>query len=201
MPKTTIATDDGNARGGKRNPLRVASTGEASFRAVYGPVTLAQNGYMAVIFNTNTTYDVVIQAIYVIQGNLTAVTGVIATQQMLRISAFTTANAVTPKADDPETDTLPSGVSADYLSTSVTDSTVLHPSIIVTGEETVLAATTLAAERNTLHGGLIYERRDGMRGIVLSGTTAANRGLAIKNITNTVEGNLSYIIEFTIEPT
>ena len=187
--------------GSARNPLRVASSGKATFRAVFEGIAPAQNKYMALMFNTNTSYDVVIQRIYAIHSNIGAVTGVLLEQDLMRVTAFTTGTAVTPVADDPETDTLPSGISADHASTAVTDGSVLNPAFFVTGEEVILAATANQLNRMSLNGQLVYERKEGERGITLSGATAANRGVAIKNITTDTAGAVSYVIVFTVEPT
>lgn len=202
MPKNTIATDDGNARGGKRAPLRVASTGEATFRAFFDAIALGNGKYVASIMNTNTSYDVVIQSVRVRHANLDAVTGVITELTLRRISAGTAATAVTPLADDPETDTLPSGVTCDSNLGTVSDvSGGIISRFFRTGEEGILAADNLLLAAMTHQGSLVYERRDGCRGIVLSGTTAANRGIAVKCETNTTAGDVNIEIEFTIEAT
>jgi len=206
---TTIASlgqpallfDGVNQVGTKRNPLRVASSGKATFRAVWEDIAPANNKYMMVIFNANTTYDVVIQRIRVVHSNISAVTGVLLKQSLLRIAAFTTGTAITPVANDPETDTLPASISCDHNSSAVTDGVVLDPAIFCTAEEVVLAATAFQLSRMSIEGQTVYQRRDGERGITLSGTTAANRGLAIKNLTNDTAGSVSYIVDFTVELT
>lgn len=202
MPKNTIATDDGNARGGKRNPLRVASSGEATFRGFFDAIALGNGKYLASIMNTSTTHDVVIQSVRVRHANLDAVTGVITEMTLRRISAGTAATAVTPLADDPETDTLPSGITLDANLGTVSDvSGGIISRFHRTGEEGILAADTLLLHGMTHQGSLVYERRDGCRGITLSGTTAANRGIAVKCETNTTAGDVNIEIEFTVEPT
>jgi len=191
------------ALGSARNPLRTASSGKATFRAVFEGIASAQNKYMALMFNTNTSYDVVIQRIYAIHSNISVVTGVLLEQDLLRVSAFTTGTAVTPVADDPETDTLPSGISADHNSSAVSDVAggVLNPAFFVSAQEMVLAGSAFQLNRANLNGQVVCERQEGERGITLSGTTAANRGVAIKNITNDTAGAVSYVIVFTVEPT
>ncbi len=202
MGKFTLATPDTTAAGGKRNPIRTASTGRATFRAVFDAVALGNGKYIASIMNTNTSYDVVIQSVRVRNANLDAVTGVITELTLRRISALTAATAITPIADDPETDTLPTGVTCDSNGGTVTDVT---GGLIVrfhrTGEEQVLAADNHLLLESTHTGSLVYERKDGERGIVLSGTTAANRGIAVKCETNTTAGDLNVEIVFTIEET
>jgi hypothetical protein len=203
--RETILIDPQNSAqvGSPRNPLNVKNSGKATFRAVFEDIAPAANKYMAVLFNTNTSFDVVIQRIYAIHSNISGVTGVLLEQDLLRISAFTTGTAVTPLADDPETDTLPSGISADHNSSavSVVSGGMIHPANFVTAEEMILAATNFQLNRANLNGQLIYERKDNERGITLSGTTAANRGLAIKNLTSDTAGSVSYSIVFTVEPT
>lgn len=200
--KTLLNPQSGAAMGSAREPLFVSSSGMASGRAVFDDIALGNGKYVAVLFNTNTSYDVVVERIYVRHANLTAATGVIAELTLRRISAFTTGTAVTPIMDDPETDSVPSGVSADHNSSAVSDvSGGLVQRFHRTGEELILAADTLLLSGSHNGGALVYDRKDGMRGITLSGTTAANRGLAVKCETNTTEGTVNIEIEFSIRPT
>lgn len=188
--------------GSARNPLRVASSGKATYRAFFDAIALGNGKYLAVIFNTNTSYDVVIQSVRVRHANLDAVTGVITEMTLRRISAFTTGTEVTPLTDDPETDTLPSGISADHNSSAVSDvSNGIISRFHRTGEEMIIGADTLLLSGSTNNGSLVYQRGDGTRGLTLSGTTAANRGIAVKCETNTTAGDVNIEIEFTVEPT
>lgn len=188
--------------GSARNPLRVASSGKATFRAFFDAIALGNGKYLALIFNTNTSNDVVIQSIRVRHANLDVVTGVITEMTLRRVSAFTTGTAVTPLADDPETDTLPSGVSCDHNSSAVSDvAGGIIQRFFRTGEEGILAADNLLLQGMLNEGSLVYQREDGERGITLSGTTAANRGVAIKCETNTTAGDVNIEVVFTVEPT
>jgi hypothetical protein len=200
MPINARLLGDGlTITGTKLNPFRVASSGLASFRAVYDDVALGNNKYVATIFNANTSYNVVIQRVRVYHANLTAATGVIAEFEMMRIAAVAAGTAVTPIADDPSTDTLPASITCDKNGGTVTDGSVLAR-FHRTGEELIIGADTLLLSGSTYSGSLVYERKDGMRGITLSGATAANSGLAIKCVTNTTEGTVNIEIEFTVEP-
>lgn len=203
LGQAAILHDTVSQLGTPRNPLRIMPAGKATFRAVFADIVPANNGYMALIHNANTTYDVCIKRIEAIHSNIGAVTGVLLKQILLRTSAFTTTTAITPLADDPKTDTLPASISCDSLPTAVSDVSggTIDPSIFVTAEEMILAATAFQLNRANKQGQLIYEAKPGERGIVLSGATAANRGLAIKNLTNDVAGALSYVIVFTVELT
>jgi hypothetical protein len=202
MPINARLLGDGSViAGSKVNPLRVASSGLASFRAVFDDIALGNGKYVAVLFNANTSYNVVVQSIRVAHANLTAATGVIAEMELLRISAFTTGTAITPLADDPALDTLPASISADHNSSAVSDvAGGLIRRFHRTGEEMLLTAASLLLEGSTYRGSLVYERKDGMRGITLSGATAANSGLAVKCVTNTTEGTVNIEIEFSVEP-
>lgn len=206
MPAKTyqsIVTSDGAGRGGKREPMFVSPGAPATFRAVFDNIAPANNKYMAVIFNNgNTTQDVVIQRIRVQHTNVAAATGVILVFTLLRISAMTSGTAVTAVADDPETDTLPATILCDTNSSAVTDvSGGLLDRFAVTAEELILAADTLLLSRAGYYGSTVYAHEPGTRGITLSGTTAANKGLAIKNVTSSTEGTISIIIDFTLENT
>lgn len=181
-------------------PAFVAPGGYASFRAVFDDIALANNKYVAVLFNTNTSYDVIVHSVRVRHANLTAATGVITEFTLRRISAFTTGTALTPIADDPSRDTLPSGVSCDHNSSAVSDvSGGLIQRFHRTGEELILAADTLLLSGSTNAGSLVYQQLPGTRGLTLSGATAANSGLAVKCETNTVEGTVNIEIEFSVK--
>jgi hypothetical protein len=197
-----LLADGSTIAGTKTNPLRTASSGLPSFRAVFDDIALANNKYVAVLFNANTSYKVVVQSVRVVHANLTAVTGVIAEFELRRISAFTTGTAVTPIADDPSADTLPDDISADHNSSSVTDvSGGLIRRFHRTGEEMIIGADTLLLHGSIYEGGSIaYRRQDGMRGLTLSAADTDNSGLAVKCVTNTTEGTVNVEIEFTVEP-
>jgi hypothetical protein len=189
--------------GTPRNPLVVRTGGKATFRALFSDIAPATDKYMLLLHNANTTYDVVIQRIYAKHSNISAVTGVLLKQELRRTSAFTTGTAITPIADDPETDTLPASISADTNSSAVSDVSggIIDGAIFLTAEEMILAATAFQLNRANLQGQLIYERKDGERGLTLSGTTAANRGIAVKNLTADTAGSVSYVVVFTVELT
>jgi hypothetical protein len=194
--------DGNNPLGTPRNPLVVRSGGKPTFTLVAEDIAPANNKYMWTLWNANTTYDIVIQEIRALHSNIGAVTGVLLKQSLLRLAALTSGTPLTTIfADDPETDTLPASMTADTGSTSVTDGAVLDPAIFVTAEEVILAATAMQLNRMIREGQIVYRREDGQRGITLSGTTAANRGLGMKNLTSDTAGSLSYIIKFTVEKT
>ena len=175
-------------------------SGIATGRALFDRVAPAANKYMATAFNNaNTTNDLIIHRIRAIHSNPTTATGVILDFELRRISAMTVGAAVTPTMDDPETDTIAATHIFDSAPTAVTDGAVLDR-FFRTGEEMILAADTLLLSGSTYQGSIVYDRGAG-RGIVLSGTTAANRGLACKCVTSSTEGTVSFVFEFSVEPT
>lgn len=180
-------------------PLPVRDFGPASYRAYFDAIVPGNGKYMALLFNASTTYDVQVQRIYCLHNNITAAVGVVLEQSILRVSAFTSGTPVTPVAFDPA-DTLPASISADTNSSAVSD--VANSTLerfITTGEELVLASTdVLLNSRSGLRGALVYEAGAGLKPIVLHGATAAQRGIAIKNTTNSSVGSLSYIIDFNV---
>lgn len=183
-------------------PVSIKDHGRVAYRAYFDAIAPANNKYMALLFNTSTTYHVDVNRIYVLHNNVSAVTGVILEHTLLRVSAFTTGTAVTPVALDPGDIALPSGISADHNSSSVSDvSGSTLGRFVTTAEEVVLASTdTLLSSRLALRNAIIWESGGGIKPIRLRGATAAQRGLAVKNVTSSTVGALSYIIDFTVVP-
>lgn len=183
-------------------PISTKDHGRVAYRAYFDGIAPAQNKYMALLFNTSTTYHVDVNRIYLLHNNVTSATGVILEQSLIRISAFTTNTAVTPVAIDSGDIALPSGISADHNSSAVSDvasSTLVR--IVTTGEELVVASTdTLIASRIPMRNAIIWESGGGIKPIRLRGATAAQRGLAIKQSTNSTAGAVSYIFDFTVVP-
>lgn len=187
---------------GNTLPMPVKNFGPMSFRVVANAIAPAQNKYMWTLYNANTDYNVEVNRIYLVHNNVTAATGVVLEQSLLRISAYTAAAAITPLALDPA-DTLPSGIAADTGSTAVTDvssSTLLN--IVAISEEAVVAGTDplIGARAKDPMGSPIFLSGNGIKPIVLRGATAAHRGLVIKNITSSTAGSCSYIVDFSVVP-
>jgi hypothetical protein len=188
---------------GDNKPLPVKLHGAPSFRAVFADIAPANNKYMALLFNANTAYDVLVHKIFVYQTNISVVTGVLLKLSLLRVSAFTTGTAVTPVAFDPRNDTLPStdgAISADHNSSAVSDVSggTIHPGFFVTNEEMILAAANLLLERTIQP--VMWEPTPGMKPLVLSGNTANNKGIAVKCLTSDTAGTISLAIDFSVVP-
>jgi hypothetical protein len=202
MPTVTsrLLTSEGVV--GNTRPMPVKAFGPQSYRVVANAIAPAQNKYMLTLFNSSTDYNVEVHGIFIVHNNVTAATGVVLEQILARISAYTPAAAITPIAFDPA-DSLPSGITADTGSTSVTDvssSTLLN--IVAVSEEQIVAGTDpwLGARAKDPRGNPIFLSGNGLKPIVLRGATAAHRGLVIKNSTNSTAGSCSYVLDFAVVP-
>jgi hypothetical protein len=202
MPTVTARVTTSQGVVGNNIPMPVKNYGPMSFRVVANAIAPAQDKYMVTLFNSNTDYNVEVHRIYLVHNNITAATGVVIAQTLARISAYTPAAAITPIALDPA-DSLPSSITADTGSTSVTDvssSTLLN--IVGVSEEAVVAGTDpwIGARAKDPMGNPIFLSGNGIKPIVLRGATANYRGLVIKNSTNSTAGSCSYILDFNVVP-
>ena len=169
-----------------------------AFFAVYDRVIPAANKYMATLFNTSATRKVVVSRIYRLNWQVTAVTGVMLEQEFRFITTRTSGTAVTIQQDDTNV-TLSAGITADHASTAVSEGTGtrgLIKRVLACNEEAALTtAYTLVGTGFSVDPALVWMRRPGSSGIVLR----TNQGITIKNITNSVVGTCSYVIEFEDE--
>jgi hypothetical protein len=162
-----------------------------TFYAVYDRIVPAANKYMATLFNTSATRKVVVTHVWRLNWQVTAVTGILLEQYLARITARTAGTGVTIFADD-TADTLSAGITADTNSTAVTENHIITRSF-ATSEEMALAATGIVLSGATDDAGeIFYQRREGQRGLTLR----QNQGLAVRNVTSSTIGSVSYIIEF-----
>lgn len=167
-----------------------------SFYAVFDRIVPAANKYMATIFNTLSTRKIVVQTIWMANWQVAAVTGVMLEQYLAFITSRAAAGATAvPAWAYDSNDTLTAGVVVETNSQTVVERNVMDRFFAVS-EEAALAATALpmglANDKNFM---LIYERKDGMRGLTLR----QNQGIAVRNVTASAVGSVSYIIEFTDE--
>ncbi len=165
-----------------------------SFFAVYDRIAPAANKYMATIFNTSSTKKVVIQRVWVFNWQEATVNGALLSQEFRKITARTAGTSVTPSAED-TLDILPAGITADHNSSAVSDSDLIKR-LWAAGEEVFLSSAAFLLGGRAIDANcLMYERKDGMRGLTLR----QNQGVTIKNITSSTVGTVSYVIEFTVE--
>jgi short subunit dehydrogenase-like uncharacterized protein len=162
-----------------------------TFYAVFDRIAPAANKYMATLFNTSTTRKVVVTHVWRFNWQVAAVTGILLEQYLARITARTAGTGVTIFADD-TADTLSAGISADTNSTAVTENHIIVRSY-ASSEEMALAATGIVLGTAVDDAGeVLYQRRDGQRGLTLR----QNQGLSVRNVTSSAIGTVSYIIEF-----
>jgi len=178
-------------------PITVSATSAATFYATFDRIVPAGGKYMATLFNTSVTRKAVIQRIWAFNWQVTGVAGVLLDEELRFITARTAGAAVTIYAGD-SADVLSAGITADTGSTVVTDSNLIQRIMCSNEENTITPAiSAFLVEGRALNDlALVYEKKDGTKGLVLR----TNRGVSIKNITASVVGSVSYLVEFTDEP-
>jgi hypothetical protein len=165
-----------------------------TFVAVFDRIVPADGKYMATLFNGASGRKVVVHKIWAYNWQVVAANnGAVLQQSLFRISARTVGVAVTPDADDTN-DTLTAGITADYDTTAVTEST-RRARIILTNKEVGLGAVDPVTARTYARNSIVYERSGGTRGLTLR----AGQGCTIKNETANTAGSVSYVFEFTDE--
>lgn len=168
-----------------------------TFWFVADRVVPAANKYILDVFNTSATVVVRVKRIWIPNFQIAAVVGVLAEGIVARITARTLGTNVVPFLNR-TADALPAGVTGSIGSTAVTASTQ-HGRWARWTEEaitnTLIPSTLLFV--NWADFALYYEQ--GMNGQAPI-TLVQNEGIAIQNITNTVIGSLSAIIECTAAP-
>jgi hypothetical protein len=168
---------------------------QASFYAVFDRIVPGNNKYMATLWNGAAGRKVVLHRAWSYNWQVAAATGTELDQVFMRISARTLGTSVTPLADD-TSDTLTSGITADHLTTAVTDGATIERVIVSSEEIGQTNAAFLVGSRATYPGALIYARVPGTRGVTLRN----GQGISIKNVTNSNNGTVSYVYQFTDEP-
>ena len=169
-----------------------------AFFAVFDRIAPAQNKYMACLFNTSATRMAVVERVRRCNWQAAAVTGVLLDQELRFITARTAGTSVTIQQEDNVA--VSAGITADTGPTAVTEGTgarALVRRFFAGSEEQALAvAWNLTAAAALLNDAqVVYQRRPGSAGLVLR----QNQGLAVKNLTNSTVGTVSYIIEFRDE--
>lgn len=170
------------------------------FYVVFDKIAPAANKYMATLFNTSVTRKIQIRNIYRLNWQVTAVSGVSVEQYLARITARTAGTVVAINSNDTNI-TLSSGISADTNSSAVTESHIVRRFFAVDEEVGSAVAGSTPNVPDYIGYGLdgnlnrIYEKSVGTTGIILR----QNQGISIRNVTASVVGSVSYIIEFTDE--
>ena len=166
-----------------------------TFYAYFDRIAPAQNKYMACLFNTSTTRKAVIQKVIWLTNAFTVVTAVVHDMYLARITARTAGTAVTIHSRD-SADTLSAEITADFNPTSVAEAYIIQR-FVGTTEESVIAVTSLPTYLGSLGGPgvVLYARLPNTKGETLR----QNQGLAIRTLTASTVGVMSFLIECTDE--
>lgn len=164
-----------------------------TFQAIYDRITMSASKYLATLFNTSSTYKVVIQNIWVYSWQTDPVRGGDNDMALWKISARTAGTTVTPRAED-SLDVLPSGISADTDSTAVTQS-FLMMRLLHNGDESIFNSSAWKAALSLEFASRRYERKPGTKGWTLR----QNEGMSLQFISGDPDGTVSIIYEFTVE--
>jgi len=164
-----------------------------TYFALADAVAFAANKQMISIYNAAASgVLVVIKKLYLINLQLTTVTGVAVRQEVKRFTAAHSAGTlITAVSQDSANQAVPAGVTVRTAAT-VTDVTLLFPLTFANDEVGVTQAfpsVQLQAGINwMIEGNEVQETR-----------LREGEGLTVKNITSTVVGSFAYMFVFTIE--
>jgi hypothetical protein len=165
-----------------------------SMYAVFDRIAPAANKVMACLWNGAAGRKLVVNRVYRFNWQVSAQTGVMLEQEIREVTARSAAGTSASILSEDVDDVLTASILAEHGGTWTENGGrgLLHR-IFATNEEMVLAGANLAKDTALLHDAqLVYWRRPGSKGW----TIPTGRGLAIKNITNSTIGTVSYRIEF-----
>jgi hypothetical protein len=162
---------------------------QPSFSAVFDRIAPAAGKFMATLFNTSSERVAVVQRVRVYNWQVGVAIGSFLEQELRRITARI-AGASVPVVPADSAVPVSVGITADTGSTVVTEDALLKR-LFASNVQVVLGDVVGLA-----NGLTVYERRSGERGIALR----ADEGISIKNVTVSVIGTVSYVVEFTDEP-
>jgi hypothetical protein len=164
-----------------------------TFFVVFDRIAPAANKYMAVLYNTSSTKKVIVHRIARYNWQSALVAGVTLEQYLAKITAYTGGTATTIRSMD-SADVLPAGINAVTGAATVTEDFLVRR-FFASSEEANFGNANYSNAPAVDTSAAIYERTPGTRGFVLR----LNQGLAIRNVTNSAIGTVSYAIEFTVE--
>jgi hypothetical protein len=133
-----------------------------------------------------------VKKMFLINNQLTSVTGVACRFDLKRVSAASGGTIITPVSCDSLNDAIPAQITARTGASSVTEGSLMFPVIVATDETGATQAfpsSVLLAMFNIMPEGLeMQETR-----------LRPGEGLTAKQITSTTAGNASWLIVFTID--
>ena len=204
MPESYIQVPPNSTGSKVRTRSRVIGANTVHEQAVYqaalptyyalaDAVTCAQNKQVISILNdTGSGKVVALKKLFIINTQLSTVTGVAIRSDVKRATAHSGGSTVTPVSADSANATLPAQITVRSAATSVTESTLLFP-LTYTNDE---VGATQAFPTAQLMAGLNWFPEGAE---VQEVSLREGEGLTIKQITNSSVGQFAWLIVFTVD--
>lgn len=204
MPESFIQVPPNSTGSKVRTRSRVIGANTVHEQAVYqaalptyyalaDAVTCAQNKQVISILNgTGSGKVVALKKLFIINTQLSTVTGVALRSDVKRATAHSGGTVVTPASADSANPAIPAQITVRTAATSVTESTLLFP-LTYTNDE---VGATQAFPSAQLMAGLNWFPEGAE---VQEVRLREGEGLTIKQITNSTVGQFAWLIVFTID--
>jgi hypothetical protein len=204
MPESYIQVPPNSTGSKVRTRSRVIGANTVHEQAVYqaalptyyalaDAVTCAQNKQVISILNdTGSGKVVALKKLFIINTQLSTVTGVALRSDVKRATAHSGGTVVTPASADSANPAIPAQITVRTAATSVTESTLLFP-LTYTNDE---VGATQAFPTAQLMAGLNWFPEGAE---VQEVRLREGEGLTIKQITNSTVGQFAWLIVFTID--
>lgn len=204
MPESYIQVPPNSTGSKVRTRSRVIGANTVHEQAVYqaalptyyalaDAVTCAQNKQVISILNDTGSGKVVsLKKLFIINTQLSTVTGVALRSDVKRATAHSGGTVVTPASADSANPAIPAQITVRTAATSVTESTLLFP-LTYTNDE--LGATQAFPTAQLMAGLNWFPEGAEVQEVRLR----EGEGLTIKQITNSSVGQFAWLIVFTID--
>lgn len=204
MPESYIQVPPNSTGSKVRTRSRVIGANTVHEQAVYqaalptyyalaDAVTCAQNKQVISILNdTGSGKVVALKKLFIINTQLSTVTGVAIRSDVKRATAHSGGSTITPVAADSTNPAIPAQITVRSAATSVTESTLLFP-LTYTNDE--LGATQAFPTAQLMAGLNWFPEGAEVQEVRLR----EGEGLTIKQITNSSVGQFAWLIVFTID--
>lgn len=204
MPESYIQVPPNSTGSKVRTRSRVIGANTVHEQAVYqaalptyyalaDAVTCAQNKQVISILNdTGSGKVVALKKLFIINTQLSTVTGVALRSDVKRATAHSGGSTITPVAADSTNPAIPAQITVRSAATSVTESTLLFP-LTYTNDE---VGATQAFPTAQLMAGLNWFPEGAE---VQEVRLREGEGLTIKQITNSSVGQFAWLIVFTVD--
>lgn len=174
--------------------LKTAEAEEQTFVAYADNVAIAQNKSMISLVNAGgSTVNLRVKAIYIINSRTTAVTGVVADFQLLRITGHSVGTLLTPSAYD-TADVLNSSITVRTGSTVAGENAAILRRWLWSSDEWGTGTLDVEAQEHSVQN-LIAAYTPGLKEKPI--TLRAGEGLTLKQITNSANGTFDVMVIFT----